>query len=122
MTNVITEVVLDHGVGYRPTTYRGLLGAALKGKGIEHCDEPQVDVLNLGRTQLHCLAVAQRCAIGISALGEGLTATDRAILQTYLHWLGFSWGIAVHFGKRAVDLQFVRSPRRRDACDGIPSN
>lgn len=106
----LRDIHADHGLGYRETTYRGLLKACLLAEGIGHVVEPVASIHHLGPASLRCIQVNSQCAVSISALGDGLVAADRAILQTYLKWLGLPWGIAIHFGKRSVDLRFVKHP------------
>jgi GxxExxY protein len=97
-----------HGLGYRDTTYRGLLLAGLQTLGCACSDAPIVSVGELGPARLRCILVNDRCVLTISGLGEGLTATQRAITQTYLRLLRLSWGLEVHFGKSSIEIQFVR--------------
>jgi len=111
LMSFIRDIFLDHGVGYRDTTYQGLLLACLKAESVAHVSEPIQTIQNLGPATMKCVQVAGQCAISISALGDGLVAADRAILQTYLRWLNLTWGIAVHFGKRSCDIRFVMAPR-----------
>ena len=106
----LREIYRDHGVGYRETTYRGLLLACLKADGVEHTVEPVARIQHLGPTSLKCIQIAGQCAVTISALGDGLVPADRAILQTYLRWLEHPWGIAIHFGKKHCDVRFVKCP------------
>ena len=102
----------EHGLGYRETTYQGMLTAALKAGGIPFTSQPLCQVGTLGPATLSCFVVAGKCAVTISALGERLGAADRAILQTYLRWLNLPWGLAVHFGRSRLDLQFVVMPKK----------
>jgi len=112
VVDVLRQVHRDHGLGYRETTWRGLVAAALSAEGIGHVVEPVVDVGGLGTADLRCIVVESGCAVTIGALGEGVSAMDRAYLQTCLRWLGLPWGVAVHFGRRSVDVRFVIAPKR----------
>jgi len=114
LVELLGQVQRDHGLGYRETTWRGLVVAALKADGVGHLLAPAVAVGRLGVANLRCIVIQSRCALMIGALGEGVSATDRAYLQTYLRWLGLPWGIAVHFGRKAVDVRFVMAPTNRD--------
>jgi len=115
--NLLREIHRDHGLGYRETTYRGLFAAALRAEGLAHMVEPTAAIGRLGPATLRCIVVAQRCAVSITALGEGVSAADRSYLQTCLRWLGLPWGIAIHFGRTAVDLRFVIAPSRKNLTE-----
>ncbi|MBX7208615.1 MAG: GxxExxY protein [Verrucomicrobiaceae bacterium] len=110
MLEFIEHIQRDHGLGYRETTYRGLFVACLKHAQMVHVADPMAQVAHLGMSTLRCIVVENRCVVSISALGEGLTAADRAVLQTSLKWLRLPWGIAVHFGKKRCDARFVVAP------------
>lgn len=112
LLRLLREMHEEHGLGYRETTYQGMLSAALKAEGIPFSSEPLCQVGSLGTATLRCFVVSGRCVVTISALGECLGAADRAILQTYLHWLDLPWGLAVHFGRARLDLQFVVRPKK----------
>ena len=102
----------DHKLGYRETTWNGIFSAALRAEGIAHTLGPGGIIGNLGTSSLRCIAVGTECALSITALGDGVSAADRATLQTCLHWLGLPWGLALHFGRRTVDACFVRASQR----------
>src|SRR5581483_8016988 len=99
-----------HALGYRDTTYRGLLLAGLRTLGFACSDGPIVSVEELGPTRLRCIVVNEHCVLTISALGDGLTAAQRAITQNYLRLLKLPWGLEVHFGRHALEIQFVNQP------------
>lgn len=111
LLRLLREMLEAHGLGYRETSYQGMLRAALHAEGIPFCAQPLCQVRSLGPASLRCFAVAGKCAVTISALGDGLGASDRAIVQTYLRWLNLPWGLAVHFGRSLLDLQFAVHPR-----------
>ncbi len=111
LLRLLGEMHAVHGLGYRETTYQGMLAAALKAEAIPFTAQPLCQVGGLGAATLRCFVVAGRC-VTISALGERLGAADRAILQTYLRWLDLPWGLAVHFGRARLDLQFVVRPKK----------
>ena len=112
MLRLLRAIHEEHGLGYRETTYQGMLTAALKAEGIPFTAQPLCQVGSLGTATLRCCVVAGKCVVTISALGERLGAADRAILQTYLRWLNLPWGLAVHFGRTRLDLQFVVRPKK----------
>ena len=112
LLRLLREMHEQHGLGYRETTYQGMLAAALKAEGIPFSAQPVCQVSTLGPSTLRCFVVAGRCVVTITALGERLGAADRAIVQTYLRWLNLPWGLAVHFGRTRLDLQFVVKPKK----------
>ena len=112
LLRLLRELHGEHGLGYRETTYQGMLAAALRAEGIPFSAHPLCQVGTLGPATLRCFVVPGKCAVTISALGERLAPADRAILQTYLRWLNLPWGLAVHFGRTRLDLQFVVRPKK----------
>jgi GxxExxY protein len=113
----IGNVLALHGLGYRDTTYRGLMFAELKSNGVDVLSDPTARILPpggcvLGETKLRCLVVAGCCALLVTALRESHQAADRAVLQTYLRHLGLAWGVTLNFGKRQLQTQFVCAPKR----------
>ncbi len=110
------RVIADaYGLGYRATTYRGLLHAEFSAIGMPSIRQPIVAVraegLSEHQTQLDCIAINGRCAVKVTALQDLRRAADRAILQTYLRLLNLPWGLVVNFGKRQIETQFVVKPR-----------
>lgn len=112
LLRLLREIHEGHGLGYRETTYQGMLAAALKAGGIPFSAHPLCQVSTLGAATLRCFVLPGKCAVTVTALGERLTAADRAIVQTYLRWLDLPWGLAVHFGRAKLDLQFVVRPNK----------
>lgn len=104
-----------HGLGYRDTSYVGLLMADLRAEGIPFGGRPSTSIIadeeELGRATLNCLTVNDACAFMILALRDGIRAADRAIMQSYLRHLHLPWGIIVNFGKRQLDMRFVLHPK-----------
>ena len=100
-----------YGLGYRDTTYRGLLAAELIGEGFSCVSFPTAPLYCnerlLGEVRCDCVAVEKLCAVRVLALREGITPADRAILQTHLRLLGFRWGLIVNFGKRNLEARWV---------------
>lgn len=109
---LLREIHAVHGVGYRETTYQGLLRAALQAERIPFSASPTSPIGKWGVAQLRCFVIDNGCAISVGALGDEVSAADRAALQTCLHWLDLPWGIAIHFGRRTVDLKFVIRPKK----------
>lgn len=107
--------VYHYGLGYRDTTYRGLISADLAADGVEHRVRPMARVCcdnkSYGESQLHCMAIDGTYAIMALALQENIRAMDRAIMQTYLRLLKLRWGVIVNFGKKHFQHKFVQQPR-----------
>lgn len=96
------------GLGYRQTTWKGLVGAAVQAAGHKIHVNPTATVLSHRGITMSSIVVEGTCAVLVTALTDGINATDRATLQTHLRWLGLDWGIVFHFGKTTADLAFVR--------------
>jgi GxxExxY protein len=115
LCSCVARIAGEYGLGYRDTTYRGLLTADLLAEGVGCVPDPTAIVRSAGRplgeAKLRCLAVENRCAVLVLALRTEIHAADRAILQSCLRHLGFKWGLAVHFGKKQVELRWVSAPR-----------
>ena len=107
----IARILAEHGLGYRDTTYRGLIFADLQAEGIPCVREPVTAVCSaaglLGETKFNCLVLPGQCALHVTALRDTRQAADRAVLQTYLRHLGLPWGLVINFGKQRLDYQYV---------------
>lgn len=117
---LLREIHTAHGVGYRETTYQGLLRAALQAERIPFSANPTSPIARWGIAQLRCFVIDNAFAVSVGALGDEVSAADRAALQTCLRWLDLPWGIAVHFGRRSMDLRFVTCPRKLPADSERP--
>ncbi|MEQ2009392.1 MAG: GxxExxY protein [Limisphaerales bacterium] len=108
------NILAAHGLGYRDTTYRGLLAADLQADGIPCISSPVAQVHAgprlLGETACHCLVVRGRIGVLVLALRESLTAADRAILQTYLRLLRLPLGVVINYGKQEFLHRWVTPP------------
>ena len=111
LIQIAGRCLADIGLGYRPTTWCGLMSAAMRAEAVPFVMSPSVSVASLGTASLPCFVINGKAAIAISALGEEVTAMNRACLQTCLRWLNFPWGICFHFGKSDADLTFVSLPK-----------
>jgi len=112
----LQRVYLTHGLGYRDTTYRGLVNADLTAERIPHRVRPTVSVRSDGKafglSELHCIEVEGACAIMVLSLRESIRAADRAVVQTYLNLLNLPWGMIVNFGKQELEYKYVVRPRK----------
>lgn len=107
----IAECLSEIGLGYRETTWKGLVRAAIQSVGLKVIPAVSVSVRNRTIVSLPSIIVENQCALSVSALSNGLSPTDRAVMQTHLRWLNLDWGIILHFGKKDVDLRFVGHPK-----------
>jgi GxxExxY protein len=102
----------EYGLGYRDTTYRGLLLAELAHRKVPCVRDPVVGICHnggmLGDSRLPCLVIPGSAALLVTALRETRQAADRAVLQTYLRHLELPWGLLVNFGKERLDCHHVR--------------
>ncbi len=108
---IAARCLSDIGLGYRPTTWRGLMSAAFQAENMPFVLNPSASVANFGPASLPCFVINGKAAIAVSALGEEVTAMNRARLQTCLRWLNLPWGICFHFGKSSAELTFVSQPK-----------
>jgi GxxExxY protein len=115
LLRLLREIHSAHGLGYRETTCLGLLRAALQAERIPFNGNPTSPISRWGVAALRCLVVDNACAVSVTALGDEVSAADRAALQTCLRWLDQPWGLAVHFGRRTVDVRFVVRPKASPA-------
>jgi GxxExxY protein len=110
----LRSVLALHGLGYRDTTYRGLMFAELTHRGIPCIRDPMVPVYGsagvLGQAKLPCLVLPDCCSLFVTALRDSRQAADRAVLQTYLEHLGLPWGLHVNFGREQLFTQLARRP------------
>lgn len=98
----ISKIVSQYGLGYRDTTYRGLLAAELTAEGVMCTVLPVATVhsgtRHLGDIRLPCIVVPDTCAIMTLAWRDTIRPADCAILQSWLKHLKLRWGIVVNFG------------------------
>ena len=109
----VSECLNEIGLGYRQTTWKGLVRAAIQAAGHNVHLNPTATVLSHAHITMSSLVINNTCALFVTALTDGITATDRAILQTHLRWLNLEWGIIFHFGKTTTDFSFVQHPRKK---------
>jgi len=107
----VRKVAKEHGLGYRDTTYAGLLKAEFRHAGVECMSDPSVNVNAeeqlLGITTLPCLLVDQRIALKVLALRRSITAADVASLRTYIRLVGAQCGLIVNFDRASINWRWV---------------
>ena len=113
------SVLASHGLGYRDTTYGGLLIAELRAGGIRCqsnvlADVPCGDVM-LGQTTCPCLLVGEQVALRVLALRESITAADIATLRTYLRLLKVPCGLILNFNRTTLDFRWVSHPNQKSS-------
>jgi hypothetical protein len=108
--HAVGDCLNETGLGYRQTTWKGLVNAAIQSAGHKVHINPTAMVLSHPGVTIASFVIEDTCALLVTALNDGINATDRAILQTHLRWLNLDWGIVFHFGKTTADLCFVRRP------------
>ena len=113
LVRIANECLRDIGLGYRETTWMGLMTAAFRSDNLSIVAHPSATIPALGPAGLRCFIIEGKAVVTVTALGDEVTASDRAHLQTCLRWLGLPWGIAFHFGKNGADLKVVSAPVRK---------
>jgi GxxExxY protein len=112
----ISRIYNLYGLGYRDTTYRGLLIADLTAERIPHRIRPRVTVRagerSFGQSELNCIEIINSCAVTVLALRHSIRAADRAIAQTYLKLLDVPWGMIVNFGKKELEYRYIVRQRK----------
>ena len=106
-----SRVLVEHGLGYRDTTYAGLLLAELRASGLR-CNpnvlaEVRSGEIVLGQTLCPCLLVNEGLAVRVLALRRSITAADLAILRTYLRLLNAPAGLILNFNRTTLDHRWV---------------
>jgi len=66
----------------------------------------------LGQFPLDAMLVGERVLCGVSALKDEIGPYELGKMQAYLRALELPAGLAVNFGKRALQIRGVRPPRR----------
>lgn len=120
IVQAVSECLDEIGLGYRHTTWKGLVNAALQSVGLNVEANSTATIPGHAPVHLNSLVIEDTCAVMAIALSDGITATDRAVLQTHLRWLKLNWGIVFQFGKTSADLCFVQAPKKQSA--GFPES
>jgi len=113
----VRECLSEIGLGYRQTTWKGLVSAAIQSAGFKVHLNPSATVLKHPHITMSSLVIDDTCAVLVTALTDGINAGDRATLQTHLRWLNLEWGIVFHFGKTTADFSFVQHPKKKHPAD-----
>jgi GxxExxY protein len=114
LAQAMARLYTTYGLGYRATTYRGLLLAELRAERVSCSANVTTQIPCRGKVRevsLDCIFVEQQCPVMVLALQDQISASDRAVLQTFVKHLGASWGLAVDFGKHQLQVAYVRRPR-----------
>ncbi len=123
IVHAVTECLNEIGLGYRQTTWKGLVSAAIQSAGMKAHLNPTATVLTYPHITMSSLVIEGTCAVFVTALTDGINATDRSTLQTHLRWLNLEWGIVFHFGKTTADFTFVQHPKKKLPADsGRPAD
>ena len=104
----------EHGLGYRGTTYQGMLRAELNAEEIPFEENPKVCVgfrdQQLGECHTRGFLVANTAFVKVGALATQFRAAEIATVRTYLRHLGRRWGLVVNFGKAVLEVEGVGCP------------
>jgi GxxExxY protein len=104
-----------HGLGYGEIVYRKLLGTEWLHRGLELQDELFSPVKfeddELGKFPVDAMLVDKQVLCSISALKAEIGPYELGKVQAYLRALSLPAGLAVNFGKHALQIRGVRPPR-----------
>jgi GxxExxY protein len=107
----VRKVAAEYGLGYRDTTYAGLLRAELCHAGVGCVNGLSVDVKrgneSLGTTALPRLIVGEKFALKVLALRRSITAADLASLRTHLRLAGAQVGRIMNFDRSSIGWRWV---------------
>lgn len=113
----VANLTAQFGLGFPDRTYRRLLVIELKALGLSTVICPSASIRAggsfLGETRVPCIAIEGSWALMVLSQREGIRSADRAIMQSWLRHLGRQHGVIVHFGKRALELEWILAPRAR---------
>lgn len=120
----VRKVAEMQGLGYRDTTYAGLVGAELRHVGASCVSNPSgivmVDEESFGNMPLPCLLVEQWIVLKVLALRRSITAADVASLRTYLRLAGARCGLIVNFDRTSIIWRWVGA--KTTGLNASPSN
>lgn len=111
LIDALVKLYNQYGLGYRDTTYTGLVRAELLAEGFALVEEPTTSLSfggrELGLAKLNCLQVANRCIVKVYALYDEIHAAHRATVQAYLRHLDLPFGLIANFGRRRCQIRIV---------------
>ncbi len=112
----LLEVGRMHGLGYGEAVYAKLLGAEWQHHGLALRGELFSPVKfqgdDLGRFPVDAMLVGERVLCCVSALKDNIGPYELGKTQAYLRALHLPVGLAVNFGKRALQICGVRPTQR----------
>ena len=121
LCEAVRRLLDEHGLGYRDSTYAGLLRAELTASDVrcagDLAAEIRSDGLMLGQSVCPCLVVGQRIGVRALALRQNISAAEVAILRTYLRLLKLDCGLILNFGRSSVDLRWVGLKPKSETSD-----
>ena len=116
LIEAVSRLAEQYGLGYRDTTYIGLLRAELTAEKIPFAESPPASISLgervLGTSALKCFLMDGRAVVRVYALYDEVHAAHRATVQAYAKHLGVPFGLVVNFGKRAVQIRAVKPSSR----------
>lgn len=111
----ILEVGRGHGLGYGETVYAKLLAAEWQHRGLEVRGQlfspAKFEGEELGRFPVDAVLIGEQVLCCVSALKDNLGPYELGKTQAYLRALELPVGLAVNFGKHALQILGVRPPQ-----------
>ena len=111
LTAAVKRVFAKFGLGYRATTYQGLVRAELESQQMEYVEDPKVPLAfaesSISQARARGFLIEGSAFMTVNALSDQFQAADRAILKNYLRGLNLPWGLAANFGKRRLEVHAV---------------
>lgn len=111
----ILHVANTFGLGYGTGVYARLLAVEWQHREISVRQGPfglaRFEDTDLGKFPVDALLAGEKIVCCVSALKEALGPYELGKVQAYLRALGLPVGLAVNFGKRALQIRGVIAPR-----------
>jgi GxxExxY protein len=109
----VMNILQEYGLGYRDTTYRGLLAADLRAHGLG-CEINPAVTLECGKlqpkqTHCDCLLIEKQLCVAVLSLKNAISAADIAIIRNYARLLHASRAVVVNFGKTSFHYEWAKS-------------
>ena len=121
MCEATRRVLAGHGLGYRNTTYAGLLMAELSASGLSCATNTLAEVrcgdLVLGQSVCPCLIAGHNIGVRVLALRQNISAAEVAILKTYLRLLGLDCGLILNFNRSSFEFRWISGRSCRPASN-----